>query len=101
MSFSFQRKIALALLVLTTLSGCNTTARLNQAASEQGRIKAGVNLPDYPSDCKELEAHAELLSGAEIRSILARERAALDRQNSRTTRCAEFYADIRSKYGKN
>lgn len=60
----------------------------------QGQSQARVNLPAYPDDCGLKEAHATLVEGAEIRSVLKRERQALDRQNARTDRCAGFYDDL-------
>lgn len=80
---------------MLTLSGC---ANLNkQAATVQGTAQARVSLPRYPDDCRMKEVHAALAAGVEIRSILKRERAALDRQNSRTDRCAQFYDDLSSR----
>jgi hypothetical protein len=48
-------------------------------------------LPSYPDDCRKKEDHAPLIDGAEAKSVLKRERQALDRQNARTDRCADFY----------
>lgn len=76
-------------------SGCSSLDRqLKQAAVVQGTAQARVTLPDYPEDCRTNEPHAALTEGAEIRSILKRERDALDRQNARTDRCAGFYDDV-------
>jgi hypothetical protein len=72
------------------LSSC-ASGKLHEAAQLQGQAQARLQLPDYPDDCRLREAHAALVDGAEIRSILKRERQALDRQNSRTDRCANFY----------
>lgn len=47
-----------------------------------------------------MESHAALTEGAEVRSILIRERAQLDRQNARTGRCAAYYDDLRQKIGR-
>ncbi|KAB2765504.1 hypothetical protein F9L00_03405 [Brucella anthropi] len=65
------------------------------ASETQGRAAAGTNLPDYPEDCRRKEAHAPLVEGQEKLSILKREREALDRQNARTDRCADFYDDVK------
>nr|WP_247874473.1 hypothetical protein [Brucella sp. 10RB9213] len=73
-------------------SSCASDRRLQEAAEQQGRgAQAGIVPADYPDDCREKEPHAPLIEGVEVRSILKRERAALDRQNARTDRCAEFY----------
>ena len=69
-------------------------------AVAKGEVDAGTNLPDQPDDCRKKESHAELLAGAEVRSILIRERAALDRQNARTDRCTEFYDDVKQRFKK-
>ena len=74
-------------------AGCANRA-LVAAATERGTAEARVTLPPYPKDCREKEAHAPLVVGAEVRSILKRERLSLDRQNNRTDRCAQFYDDL-------
>nr|WP_081593561.1 hypothetical protein [Rhizobium mesoamericanum] len=79
------------------ISSC-TTDRLKKSATVQGKIAAGINLPAWPDDCRELEAHASVDVGSELRSVLVRERSALDRQNARTGRCAAFYDDVQNKY---
>lgn len=76
------------------LSSCASDKLLREAATKQGQSQSRVSLPVYPADCRSKEAHAQLSSGAEIRSILKRERQALDRQNARTARCAGFYDDL-------
>ncbi|MGH6775876.1 hypothetical protein [Brucella tritici] len=72
-------------------SSCASDRLLQEAAEQQGKAQARIVLAEYPDDCREKEAHAPLIEGAEVRSILKREQAALDRQNARTDRCAEFY----------
>ncbi|PRD42307.1 hypothetical protein C5748_17165 [Phyllobacterium phragmitis] len=57
----------------------------------QGTAQARVVLPALPSDCRAQEPHAALTVGAEVRSILKRERNALDSANARVGRCAGFY----------
>lgn len=79
-----------------SVSSC-TSARLNTASTTQGQIQARINLPEYPSDCRTKEPHAAIKVGDEVRSVLKRERAALDRQNTRTDRCAEFFDTTASK----
>ena len=88
-------KVAAVGLMALTSTGCaNLDRQLKQAAAAQGMAQARVTLPDYPDDCRAREVHAALAEGAEIRSILKRERDALDRQNARTDRCAGFYDDV-------
>jgi hypothetical protein len=64
---------------------------LRQAAAEQGRVQAGVTLPDLPTDCRKEEPHAALSLGMEARLALRAERRATDRANARVGRCAGFY----------
>jgi len=67
---------------------------VQEAADRAGRAQAARQLPAYPDDCRKNEAHAPLTDGVEVRSVLKRERLALDRQNARTVRCAEFYDSL-------
>lgn len=56
-------------------------------------------LPSLPDDLRKQEAHAPVVEGQPVISILARERQALDRANARQGRVVLFYDDIRTKYG--
>jgi hypothetical protein len=77
------------------ISGCSSLDKqLKTAATQTGTAQARVTLPAYPEDCRAKEAHAALVVGSEVRSVLKRERLALDRQNSRTDRCAGFYDNL-------
>jgi hypothetical protein len=73
------------------LSSCAGNRLLQEAAEQAGRGQAERQLPSYPDDCRKKEDHAPLIDGAEAKSVLKRERQALDRQNARTDRCADFY----------
>jgi len=92
--------IAFLMTVMLTQSCATADQRLAIAATTQGQIKAGVILPVYPDDCRDKEPHAEIKAGAEIRSTLIRERAALDIQNGRTDRCAAFYDDVKDGFAR-
>ena len=74
-----------------TLSSCASDRLLQEAAERAGQAHSERQLPAYPDDCRKKEDHAPLIDGAEARSVLKRERQALDRQNARTERCADFY----------
>jgi hypothetical protein len=88
-----------ALISLILISSCaNLDKRLKAAAETTGTVNAGVNLPLLPDDCRATEPHAALSAGVELRSVLKRERGALDRANARTGRCAGFYDDTREKF---
>lgn len=91
----------LACSIATILSGCGSLERLRieEAAADRGRAEARVSLPAWPDDCRKKEPHAALAEGAEIRSILKRERGALDRQNARTDRCAGHYDELAREIG--
>jgi hypothetical protein len=80
-------------------SGCSLTDRLEKASSEKGVIAAGTNLPRLPDDCRKKEPHAAVRVGDELRSVLVRERVALDRANARSGRCALFYNDTKANFG--
>ena len=83
------------------MQSCGTVEkRLSEASTTQGKSQAGVVLPDWPDDCRKTEAHAAVTEGAEVRSILIRERGQLDKQNARTVRCAAYYDDLQSKLKK-
>ena len=85
--------------MLLTLTSCSATERLNKAATTQGTIKASVVLPDYPQDCRALTPHAAIDVGAELRSVLVRERGQLDKANARVSRCGQFYDATRRLFG--
>ncbi len=89
-------RFAILSVVVMNVSGCSHLERiLRGAAREKGTAEARVTLPDWPKDCRAITAHAPLVVGAEIRSILKRERTALERQNARTMRCAEHYDGLK------
>jgi hypothetical protein len=58
-----------------------------------------VLLPPLPDDLRKQEAHAAVVEGQPLISILARERQALDRANARQARTVQFYDDLTSRYG--
>ena len=87
-------------MMMICASCSSVEKRLTAAATIKGEAEAGVNLPNQPDDCRKQEPHAALTAGAEARSVLIRERAALDRQNARTGRCSEFYDDVRARLKK-
>ncbi|WP_037073877.1 hypothetical protein [Rhizobium leguminosarum] len=72
---------------------------MNRAASAKGQAQAGVLLPALPDDLRKQETHAPIMEGQPLISILARERQALDRANSRQQRTVEFYDDIQTRLG--
>lgn len=97
MRLNFVSVIALVSLTAMTLTGCaGLEKQLRASARDKGTAGAQVNLPILPEDCRTQEPHAPLVEGVEVRSVLKRERAALDRANDRVRRCAEdFYDPLR------
>lgn len=82
-----------------TLSGCaSLNERMTKAAIDLGVSQAQVPLPEYPEDCRKQEEHTPIKAGDEARSVIKRERLALDRANSRIVRCGEFYDNVRASY---
>lgn len=82
-----------------TLSGCQSlSARNTDAAITRAVMEATVDIPNLPADCRIREPHAPLVKGSEVRSVLKRERAALEKANSRIDRCAKFYDEVRERF---
>ncbi|MEO3997166.1 hypothetical protein [Mesorhizobium sp. CAU 1732] len=75
-------------------TGCASIDAARLAGASQGVSDAGLTIGVLPDDCRTIEPHAALVDGAEIRSVLKRERAALDRANARVTRCADYHDDL-------
>ena len=92
-------QIASVLPILLTFSSCSLTDRLEKASTAKGVIAARTNLPPLPDDCRKKEPHAAVRVGDELRSVLVRERGALDRANARNGRCASFYDDTKLRFG--
>ncbi len=86
----------IALAATLALSGC-ASLRLDNAARAKGSTQAGVSLPAWPGECRRPVPHAPLVAGAEVLSVLKRERAALDRANSKSTDCGAFYDSLKRK----
>jgi hypothetical protein len=79
------------IFILMAMCGCNTSAALKKAATDQGIAAARVTLPALPDDCRAWEPHATINVGDEARSVIKAERRQLDRANSRVRRCAANY----------
>lgn len=90
------RLAALAVLIAMTSTGCAhlDRARMAAAAERQGVAAAGLTIGALPEDCRTREPHAALVAGIEIRGVLKRERAALERANDRVIRCADYHDDL-------
>ena len=90
-----------AALLSVTLSGCaSLDAQLKASAQDKGRASAGVNIGQWPDDCRVTEPHAPLIVNTEAISTVKRERAVLDRQNARTLRCAYYFDDLADHFAQ-
>ena len=89
--------VAAVLLTSLILSGCaaNNAAQL-RAAGDLGRANAGVTIERQPDSCGQTVQHIRIREGAELRSILKRERAQLDVANDRIVDCYRFNEDLRA-----
>jgi hypothetical protein len=56
-----------------------------------------VILPPLPGECRQAIPHAPVALGSNPVSVLARERGQLDIANGTISRCAGFYADVKSR----
>lgn len=88
----------LAALPLMILTGCETT-RLKDASAEQGRLAAGVNLPDWPAECRKEYAHISPQEGDKWRHIQLRWEDLNYERNLVTNRCARYYDQLQEEYG--
>lgn len=89
-------RVAAASLALTILSGCGDDVA--GKGRRIGLLNAGVDLPDYPAECRAAVPHAPLAEGAELLSLLRRERAQLQKANRQQTACAAFYDSVVAEF---
>lgn len=61
----------------------------------RGVTQAQLYLAELPDDCRKEEPHAALVEGYEVRTVLKRERKALERANDRVIRCSDFYDTVK------
>jgi hypothetical protein len=80
-------KGALALLTAATLIGC--------APGDPDVVAVAPTLPDWPAICRTPTPHADLTPGADVLTILARERDQLDLANRTQRQCAAFYDGVK------
>ena len=76
-------------MILTSCSP-NLTDRLNSAAQTVGSNAVTPQQSEQPQECREDEPHASIRLGDEARTVLDRERKALDRANASKQRCYTF-----------
>lgn len=83
-------------------SGCaSSVKRLTAAAETQGQVRAGVNLPDLPAECRQKMARVFPKYGTEKpRNTQLRWEFAADFVDRRTDRCASFYDTTKTYFEK-
>lgn len=86
----------MALSVVTFCAACDQTeARLDAVGADRGARAAERTLPALPADCRAL-SRAGVREGDRLDVALLKIDRALTRQNMRTTRCAEWYDQLRA-----
>jgi len=82
--------------MVTFCAACDQTeARLDAVGADRGARAAERTLPPLPKDCRAL-SRAGVQAGDRLDVALLKIDRALARQNMRTTRCAEWYDQLRS-----
>ena len=80
-------------------SGCgHMEARLNKAATTQGTIKAGINLPDKPAECREHMPRVYPSLKEKPRDTQLRWEFVADNEDKKTDRCALFDDNVKANY---
>jgi len=86
----------MALSVMIFCAACDQTeARLDAVGADRGARAAERTLPPLPEDCRAL-SRAGVQEGDRLDVALLKIDRALTRQNMRTTRCAEWYDQLRA-----
>ncbi len=76
------------------LSGCSSSNL--RASGDLGRARAGITIERQPDECGQPVQHVRIVEGAELRSLLKRERAQLDVANDRIVGCFRFNEELRA-----
>lgn len=86
---------AAAAILLTSLisTSCGDKEALKQAATEQGRVTARVNIGPQPTECATDTPHAPIRVGLDPLNVLKLERGQLDKANASKARCYQFNED--------
>lgn len=79
------------------LSACGQTdgARIQAAGEAVGEARAEQVLPDLPDDCRRL-SYSGVRAGDRLDVAVLKTDAALARQNARTSRCADWYDQLKA-----
>jgi len=91
-----RKSILMALSVMIFCAACDQTeARLEAVGANRGARVAERTLPALPEDCRAL-SRAGVQEGDRLDVALLKIDRALTRQNMRTTRCVEWYDQLRA-----
>ena len=83
---------------MISLNACvGMEGRLDAAATVQGELEASRTLPDLHADCERV-SRSSVERGDRLDTALLKTDAALARQNARTRRCAEWYAEVQEGF---
>ncbi len=86
----------MALSVMIFCAACDQTeARLDAVGADRGTRTAERTMPPLPEDCRTL-SRASVQEGDRLDVALLKIDRALTRQNMRTTRCAEWFDQLRA-----
>lgn len=83
------------------LNGCaSTEGRLTAAAETQGRVSAGVSLPDLPAECRQHMGRVVPKSGEKVRWTQKRWEYSADAVDRQIDDCASFYDTTKNRFEK-
>lgn len=85
------------LWIPTFCAACGQTdiARVQAAGEAVGEARAEQVLPDLPADCRR-QSRSGVQAGDRLDVAVLKTDTALDRQNARTLRCAEWYDQLQA-----
>ena len=87
--------------MLTAFGCASNVKRLTAAAETQGQVRAGVNLPDLPAECRQKMARVVPKYGIEKpRNTQLRWEFSADSVDQRFSRCAAFYDTTKTNFEK-
>jgi hypothetical protein len=82
------------------LSACGSLdERLSRASTEKAVAESSTSLPDLPPKCREKMRRIALQEGEEWFAVQVRWMTAAEEQDARTALCANFYENVKSKFG--
>jgi hypothetical protein len=85
-------------LILLLLTGCSPSFSL--LGKEQGKLAAGITLPNQPMECRKQYAHAKISVGDDPVVALKRERQIVVSANQTIRLCADFNDSVKTNFEK-